>query len=191
MFTNSISLKLGALLLTCASLVHGHLQMYTPFALHSKFDPKNGEGKIDYSMTGSLAKGGPYPCKGYIDDSMHSVATWKAGESVDVVLAGTAIHGGGSCQFSMSYDKGATWNVILSYIGGCILDADSTKKEIQFKGLPYTLRTMPVDIPAEAPPGEALFAWTWFNYEGEPFESLPTSSRKVASLRGSLSFFLR
>lgn len=81
---------------------------------------------------------------------MDSVVSWKAGQTVNVTLAGTATHHGGSCQFSMSYDGGSTWNVIQSYIGGCVTDST----------------TIDVDIPSEAPSGDALFAWTWFNTAG-------------------------
>lgn len=82
---------------------------------------------------------------------MDSVVSWKAGQTVNVTLAGTATHHGGSCQFSMSYDGGSTWNVIQSYIGGCVTDST----------------TIDVDIPSEAPSGDALFAWTWFNTAGK------------------------
>ena len=60
------------------------------------------------------------------------------------------MHGGGSCQLAMSYDNGASWNVIYSIIGGCLVE-----------GL-----TQDVKIPADAPSGEALFAWNWFNLLG-------------------------
>ena len=47
---------------------------------------------------------------------------------------------------------GKTWNVIHSYIGGCMAeDFDFTQ---QF------------ELPAEAPNGQALFAWGWFNRLG-------------------------
>ena len=88
--------------------------------------------------------------QGYQDPSAPSVATWASGSTVNYTVAGTAIHGGGSCQLSMSYDEGKTWNVIQSIIGGCLID-----------GL-----TEEVVIPADAPSGDALFAWGWFNLVG-------------------------
>lgn len=151
MFKTDSILRLVALIAACASLVHGHIQMTTPYALNSTFNPQTPENFKDYSMTASLVKNGPYPCKGYIAPEMESVATWKAGQKVGVTLSGSAIHGGGSCQFSMSYDKGVTWNVILSYMGGCLEDS----------------MTIQVPVPTESPSGEALFAWTWFNYMGK------------------------
>jgi hypothetical protein len=50
----------------------------------------------------------------------------------------------------MSYDLGATWNVIQSIIGGCVIES----------------LTETITIPTEAPSGKALFAWNWFNLQG-------------------------
>ena len=61
-----------------------------------------------------------------------------------MTLAGSAMHGGGSCQLSLSYDNGATFQVIQSMIGGCPL---TTKYDFT--------------IPSDAPIGTALLAWTW------------------------------
>jgi len=64
-----------------------------------------------------------------------------------------APHGGGSCQFSLSYDNGVTFKVIHSIEGGCPLDAVMNKYSVK--------------IPESAPAAErALFAWTWFNRIG-------------------------
>jgi hypothetical protein len=60
-------------------------------------------------------------------------------------------HGGGSCQLSLSYNNGTSFHVIESIEGGCTL---------QFK---YDF-TMPKDVAN----GDALFAWSWFNLEGDP-----------------------
>ena len=62
-------------------------------------------------------------------------------------------HGGGSCQFSLSYDDGVTFNVIHSVVGGWPLNS--------------TLDMYQVKIPESAPAAQrVLFAWTWFNREG-------------------------
>ena len=52
-------------------------------------------------------------------------------------------------QLSLSYDDGATFSVIKSMIGGCPLSS-----------------TYDFTVPSYAPEGQALFAWTWQNYEG-------------------------
>ncbi|KAI9690989.1 MAG: hypothetical protein M1822_008609 [Bathelium mastoideum] len=67
-----------------------------------------------------------------------------------MTLEGSAMHDGGSCQISLSFDNGATFRVIKSMIGGC----PSTEK------YEYT-------IPSFVPSGKALLAWTWQNHEGD------------------------
>lgn len=81
---------------------------------------------------------------------MTPVTTWAAGGTYSYTLEGTATHGGGSCQLAMSYDQGKSWQVIFSYIGGCMIEGLTTE---------FTL-------PSDAPNGEALFSWSWFNHLG-------------------------
>jgi hypothetical protein len=128
-----------------------HMEMAWPYPLHSKFNPKNDYTNIDYSMTNPLfADGSNFPCKGYQNDRPIDVtATYTAGETYNMTLSGTATHGGGSCQISLSYDNGATFRVIKSLIGGCPLTP-----------------TFDFTIPSYAPAGGALLAWSWQNYEG-------------------------
>lgn len=63
---------------------------------------------------------------------------------------GGAPHNGGSCQAVISHDMGATWSVIASHIGGCIVDS----------------RTETITMPKDTWSGDALFGWNWFNHEG-------------------------
>lgn len=125
--------------------------MSWPYALHSKFDPMNKYDEIDYSMTSPLMDDGSnFPCKGYQNDRpIRTVATYSAGSTYNITLAGSATHGGGSCQISMSYDNGATFSVIKSMIGGCPLET-----------------TYDFTVPSYAPTGNALLAWTWQNKQG-------------------------
>ncbi|KAL1963112.1 hypothetical protein VTN77DRAFT_8655 [Rasamsonia byssochlamydoides] len=132
-----------------ASTVYGHMQMSNPYPIRSPLNPNGGDNK-DYSYTSPLSpSGSDYPCKGYANDPFVSVATYTAGQSYDLELAGSATHGGGSCQISLSYDKGKSFTVIESIEGGCPLAKN------------YTFT-----IPSDAPTGEALLAWTWFNKIG-------------------------
>ncbi|OCF32734.1 hypothetical protein I316_05655 [Kwoniella heveanensis BCC8398] len=151
MFANSRLVVLSTLL--AASSAMAHCQLAWPFPLHSPLNPATPEAIKDYSMTSPLISSGTYPCKGYINNpssDMDSVASFSAGSPMNFTIAGTATHGGGSCQISMSYDLGATWNVIWTQMGGCLVDG----------------MTNTIDIPSEAPSGEALFAWGWFNRLG-------------------------
>lgn len=76
-------------------------------------------------------------------------ASLSAGSQYNMTLEGSATHGGGSCQISLSYDDGATFRVIKSIIGGC----------------PFTERYN-YTVPSFAPSGKALLAWSWQNHEG-------------------------
>lgn len=82
--------------------------------------------------------------------SIASVATLTAGSPFNIKLGGSATHMGGSCQFAVSYDQGATFAVIASVIGGCPIDES------------YTIPSLP-PLPSAT---KALFAWAWQNKVG-------------------------
>ena len=139
------SVLLLALPVTC------HMEMSWPYPLRSKYNPLNSYTDIDYSMTDPLnADGSNFPCKGYQNEQPSMpVVTYATGSTYNMSLAGTATHGGGSCQLSLSYDNGATFQVIKSIIGGCPLTT----------AYDFT-------VPSDAPAGEALLVWTWQNLIG-------------------------
>ena len=135
-------------------LASAHMQMHEPFPINSQEDPAVPDNLKDYAYTSPLnADGSNFPCKGYHkqETSHVSKATYKAGGTGKMTLkAAGAVHGGGSCQISLSYDNGETWKVIKSMIGGC----------------PVTLSydfTIPQDAPSS---DDVLLAWTWFNLVG-------------------------
>ncbi|CAK1354788.1 unnamed protein product [Cercospora beticola] len=140
-----------AFVLLWSTAVVAHMEMSWPYALHSKFNPANDYTAIDYSMTSPLsADGSNFPCKGYQNDRPFvPVVTYVAGSTYNLTLAGTAMHGGGSCQISLSYDNGATFRVIKSIIGGCPLAS-----------------TYDFTIPSFVPEGDALLSWSWQNHAG-------------------------
>ncbi|KJX97568.1 hypothetical protein TI39_contig481g00037 [Zymoseptoria brevis] len=148
---SSTSLSAACLLLASVQPALAHMEMRWPLPLHSKFNPDTPENKIDYSMTSPLKNdGSDFPCKGYQNDRPFvPTASYTAGQTYNMTLAGTATHEGGSCQLSLSYDNGATFKVIKSMIGGCPL-----------------IDTYDFTIPSYAPAGNALFAWTWQNRVG-------------------------
>jgi hypothetical protein len=132
-----------------ASTVSAHMQLSKPYPIRSPLN-KDGKGEKDYSYTNPLSSSGSdYPCKGYNKDEFNAVDTWAPGSSQEMELEGSATHNGGSCQLSLSYDQGKTFKVIQSVEGDCPI-----AKKYNF------------DIPSDAPTGDALFAWTWFNKVG-------------------------
>ncbi|KAJ9486664.1 hypothetical protein VN97_g6664 [Penicillium thymicola] len=132
-----------------ASTVSAHMQLSKPYPIRSPLN-KDAKGQKDYSYTNPLStSGSDYPCKGYADDDFEAVDTWTPGSSQEMSLEGSAVHGGGSCQLALTYDQGKTFKVIESIEGDCPID-----KKYKF------------DVPSDAPSGDALFAWTWFNKVG-------------------------
>ncbi|KAH7321030.1 hypothetical protein B0I35DRAFT_428392 [Stachybotrys elegans] len=137
------------------AMAHAHMEMTSPAPFRSKNNP-NAEGDIDFSMTSPLsASGSDFPCKGahvlFGTPKGKPTAEWQAGSSQSFTISGGANHNGGSCQASLSYDGGSTWSVIHSYIGNCPPAGESS--------FDFT-------VPTDAPSGEAIFAWTWFNKVG-------------------------
>ncbi|EFR01396.1 hypothetical protein MGYG_04403 [Nannizzia gypsea CBS 118893] len=146
-------MQLICVLLAACIGVSGHMEMKTPYPFRRrvKFNPGNKYTDIDYSMTNPLnADGSNFPCKGYHSNTtFRATANYTTGQTYSLELAGTATHGGGFCQVSLSLDNGTSFQVIKSVMGGCPLTNT------------YNF-TIPKDIPA----GRALLAWTWFNLFG-------------------------
>ncbi|KFZ10309.1 hypothetical protein V502_08208 [Pseudogymnoascus sp. VKM F-4520 (FW-2644)] len=141
-------------LATMATTSFAHMEMSDPPPLRSKHN--SFVTNPEYSMTNPLSDtGSDFACKGFLTDLANgnvagsSVATWAAGSSQSFTIEGSASHGGGSCQASLSTDAGKTFKTIHSYIGNCPL-------------VPSYKFTVPADTPA----GKAVFAWTWFNKIG-------------------------
>lgn len=132
-----------------ASTASAHMQMSKPYPIRSPLNKDSDEQK-DYSYTNPLQPSGQdYPCKGYADDKFVSQATYQPGQQYEMELEGSATHDGGSCQLALTYDRGKTFKVIESMLGDCPI-----AKKYSFT------------VPSDAPSGEALLAWTWFNKVG-------------------------
>jgi hypothetical protein len=100
-----------------------------------------------------------YPCKSNFGFTVSTMNNMKVGEEQTLSFKGSAVHGGGSCQLSVTTDKTPTANskfkVIMSMEGGC---PGVTKAE-QFK----------FKIPDSIPNGQVTLAWTWFSrLSGQP-----------------------
>jgi hypothetical protein len=106
---------------------------------------------IDKLDNGPITKA-QFPCKvqnGFTVSTMNSMAV---GESQKLEFTGSAVHGGGSCQLSVTMDTEPTANsvfkVIKSIEGGC--PGVNAPQSFDF--------TLPDSIPN----GKATFAWSWF-----------------------------
>ncbi|KAH0261128.1 hypothetical protein KCU91_g14209, partial [Aureobasidium melanogenum] len=85
-----------------------------------------------------------------------------AGEPQTMTFDGSASHGGGTCQLSVTLDRqptaNSTFKTIASWIGGCPID-DSDGGTHPWN---YT-------IPSEVPNGKATLAWSWVSkLSGQP-----------------------
>jgi hypothetical protein len=113
------------------------------------------ESPVPYSIdkldNGPITKA-QFPCKvgnGFTVSQMNAMAV---GETQKLKFKGSAVHGGGSCQLSVTLDTEPTANsvfkVIKSIEGGC--PGVGGPEEFEF--------TLPDSIPN----GKASFAWSWF-----------------------------
>ncbi|KAI0843516.1 hypothetical protein F5Y06DRAFT_5820 [Hypoxylon sp. FL0890] len=138
-----------------AGTATAHMNMKDPPPLAYKGNPNAKEPNIDYSITSPIT-GAQYPCKGWLKllgtPEGASVKTYSPGGQYTMSVEGGAYHNGGSCQLSLSYDKGKTFTVIKSFIGNCPTSSGGT---------------FGFSIPSDAPEGDdVVFAWTWVNHTG-------------------------
>lgn len=108
--------------------------------------------------------GSDFPCKVGASGSyaVTSMNEWTVGSEVTLEFkAGTATHGGGSCQISVTKDKEPTaaskWKVIHSIEGGCPTTGDGNNGAVG---------SFPFKVPSALPEGQLTMAWTWFNKVG-------------------------
>jgi hypothetical protein len=99
------------------SPTYAHLRMTSP-------EPYGSSRKtLDNSPL--AADGSDFPCKISPGDFIVPTeeATYRTGSNNSIKLLGSATHGGGSCQVSLTSDreptKNSEWKVIKSYEGGC------------------------------------------------------------------------
>ncbi|KAF7887162.1 uncharacterized protein EAF02_003809 [Botrytis sinoallii] len=115
------------------------------------------------------ASGADFPCKQR--DGVYKVTTqntMELGGSYDLAFKGSAVHGGGSCQVSITYDEtpsaSSSFKVIHSIVGGCPMknvagNNGDNKDAVNPDTYNFT-------IPSTLPAGKATLAWTWFNKIG-------------------------
>jgi hypothetical protein len=93
-----------------------------------------------------------FPCKSQNGFTVSTMNNMAVGEKQTIKFKGTAVHGGGSCQLSVTMDTNPTpdsvFKVIKSIEGGCP-GVDGKTNEYDFQ------------LPASIPNGKATFAWTW------------------------------
>jgi hypothetical protein len=145
------------------------------------------------TLTSSPLAPADFPCKQrngvYAIDTMNQ---WDAGQTQSVSFNGTAVHGGGSCQFSITTDSEPTvnsqWKVIQSNIGNC---PSGEPGNLPDGGGDPTMTpdpsTFPVTMPKNIPDGRYTFAWTWLNKVGNREFYMNCAPIQVGSSSGKAS----
>ena len=140
--------------------VHGHMLLEHPVPY----------GKSTLNNGPLAADGSDYPCKQRqgVYDTQGANNIMPLGSTQSLSFTGSAVHGGGSCQVSITYDKNPTKNsvfkVIHSIVGGCPakgVDGNLPSNPNGHGASGYSFK-----IPEDLPTGEATLAWTWFNKVG-------------------------
>ncbi|KAI8933096.1 hypothetical protein NX059_009739 [Plenodomus lindquistii] len=130
-----------------------------------------------------------FPCKqrtGVYD--ITEMNQWNAGETKEVSFLGSAVHGGGSCQFSLTTDpkpsESSQWKVIQSVVGGCPSNVSANLEENPDG---TQAATFPVKMPSSIPDGQYTFSWTWINKVGNREFYMNCAPVQVGSASGTAS----
>ncbi|VUC22441.1 unnamed protein product [Clonostachys rosea] len=114
------------------------------------------------------ASGSDFPCKGPVSGGDFSTNSYAQGSTQKLAFKGSAVHGGGSCQVSVTTDLSPTtasvWKVIKSIEGGC--PAQNTEGNLGNDANLEDPYTYSFKIPEDLAAGQYVFAWTWFNKVG-------------------------
>jgi hypothetical protein len=115
-----------------------------------------------------LADGSDFPCKGVAYDRGSLSNVIQKGTPSPLKFTGSAVHGGGSCQLSITTDlnptKDSVWKVIKSYEGGCPAAGVAGNNGDNANAPGPTDYTF--EIPEDVPAGEYTFSWSWLNKIG-------------------------
>ncbi|KAH8805972.1 hypothetical protein F5884DRAFT_467234 [Xylogone sp. PMI_703] len=148
----------AALCLASSTTAHMIMSQPVPF----------GKSSLDNSPL--IADGSNFPCKQRtgVYDAEGAMNIMPLGSSQPLSFVGSATHGGGSCQISISYDKeptkSSTWKVIHSIEGGCPVKGQAGN--IGNSADTPDPDTYSFPVPTSLPTGTATLAWTWFNKVG-------------------------
>jgi hypothetical protein len=137
-------------ILTSLLGINSHISMINPPSRRNQASSYYvSQGLVNYNLRSPLNVPPDFfsfPCKGFPQGP--SVSTFN-GNNIQVTLEGTAVHGGGHCQFGISYDN-SHFLVLKTVLNSCLLDS----------------MTYNFDLPDDAPGGKMTVFWTWVNRIG-------------------------
>ncbi|POR36024.1 Uncharacterized protein TPAR_03766 [Tolypocladium paradoxum] len=172
------TLVLGGL----ATIACAHMKMSNPVP-YGKSSLENGP--LDSS-------GSDFPCKMRegVYDLQGASNVYGQGSTQQLAFIGSAVHGGGSCQISVTTDlqptKNSVWKVIKSIEGGCPAKGQTGNME-GGAGVadPYKYD---FTIPEKLATGNYTLAWTWFNKVGNREMYMNCAPLTVTGSGGSSGF---
>jgi hypothetical protein len=133
------------------------------------FNPYNGANLDNGPL---FADGSNFPCKNGPGFDAYGGApvsnVISAGSTNKLTFIGSAVHGGGSCQISITRDarptKSSVWRVIKSIHGGC--PARNTPGNLPENANGIDPFEYDFTVPEGIASGNYTIAWTWFNKVG-------------------------
>ncbi|KAJ2723527.1 hypothetical protein GGI07_002565 [Coemansia sp. Benny D115] len=170
LFAASVLASAGLL----AGLVAGHVSIINPCPRYSPVGENcpalpagesmdTGEKAINAPISSVTLGGTAMPLCRHTTPYATPSATWTAGQSVTIKFnPSAAIHSGGNCEFSISYDNGKTFAVIHQELRYCFLSSKPSGLTNTASVLSYTFN-LPADLPSS---DKAVFAWSWVNASG-------------------------
>ncbi|KAL2157559.1 hypothetical protein VTH06DRAFT_5936 [Thermothelomyces fergusii] len=165
LFLQSLTLAAGLVV-----LAEAHIRLVSPVPYTS---PEQNPSPLDPS-------GSDYPCHKSPDGLFQGTPTQMAkGSKQQLAFRGSAVHGGGSCQVSITYDENPTpqssFKVIHSIQGGCparphtipnCINGNMECNILPENALMETPDKYEFTIPEDLPSGTAVLAWSWLNSIG-------------------------
>jgi len=162
-----------------ASVSEAHMLLRTPVPYTS---PSLQNGPL-------APDGSNYPCQSTGGAFTGTATKMAKGTTQKMGFTGQAVHSGGSCQISVTYDespnKQSSFKVIHSIQGGCPArnvngnagndPAAAAPDEYEFK------------IPDDIPNGKATLAWSWLNKGGNREFYMNCAPIEITGAEGSAS----
>ncbi|KAG0245334.1 hypothetical protein B0O80DRAFT_492743 [Mortierella sp. GBAus27b] len=154
--TKSTTLISAFFIAALASVSQAHSSLYYPCARGSTLNkekcPNNGGSDYDIRTPIGTHDSKNFPlCK---NAGPSQITVLKAGENITTRYDIGANHGGGHCQWAISYDQ-KNWVVIQTQVRSCLQGSTAGSQH-----------PIGVVIPKNAPNGKATLMWLWNNAIG-------------------------
>lgn len=141
-----------------AGVAQAHMLLRVP-APYTSPSLENGPLKAD---------GSNFPCQSTGGAFTGTATKMEKGSTQKMGFTGQAVHSGGSCQISVTYDaqpnKQSAFKVIHSIQGGC--PARGVTGNAGGSATAAAPDEYEFEIPADIPNGKATLAWSWMNKGG-------------------------